>query len=291
MRKFWLENSIGERRPLNNENGIFLSNPTGLGATLTPTSINMRHGFFSRVAIDEEPQNSISGDLVFARDCCSYADYRGFADWVFAATKLYFIYNPYGEKEFYRRVEVDYLTKTEMARGEWLSVPFNLLCFTPWYSPENVILSVSSGGEDSFKYDFSYTPNLAYSASYGGDVSASMTSTGHIPAALKVIYRGAIINPIISVQNANGVLIGKCKITAQLDHTETLLFSSAYLDSYVVKRKADGTYEDLISKVDLLGDPFFKIPPNEEFALIIEASDSIQASKVEARVFYYYRTV
>ena len=34
MRKFYLENEIGSRLPLNGEEGIFLSNPAGLGMTM-----------------------------------------------------------------------------------------------------------------------------------------------------------------------------------------------------------------------------------------------------------------
>lgn len=29
MRKFYLENELGERKPLNGEDGIFLTNPAG----------------------------------------------------------------------------------------------------------------------------------------------------------------------------------------------------------------------------------------------------------------------
>jgi len=37
MRKFYIENGLGVRQALNGESGIFLSNPTGLGLSLSPT--------------------------------------------------------------------------------------------------------------------------------------------------------------------------------------------------------------------------------------------------------------
>ena len=76
MRKFYLENSIGERKPLNGETGIYFQNPAGLGMVLNPSFADNKRGFFVKTSGDIEPQGEIVGDLVFVRNGDPYENYR-----------------------------------------------------------------------------------------------------------------------------------------------------------------------------------------------------------------------
>ena len=70
----------------------------------------------------------------------------------------------------------------------------------------------------------------------------------------------------------------------------TLLFSTDYLDSYVRKLSASGVATDLLSKIDLDGEPFFRLPLTEPCTLTIAAQAAISGA-ADVEVFYYYRSV
>ena len=112
MRKFYLENEIGSRLPLNGEEGIFLSNPAGLGMTMPSDFADIHNGFFREVSKDSEPQSTVTGDLVFIGEN-AYADYRSFVDWCSGSESLHLIYKPYGTIEFYRDVYIRVYLKTQ----------------------------------------------------------------------------------------------------------------------------------------------------------------------------------
>lgn len=94
--------------------------------------VDLQSGFFRDVAPETEPQNSIVCDLVFLNPN-AYERYREFTDWVNAAAELFLVYVSYGTTEYYRKISVEYLTKTELTAGKWLTVPFSVSCLTPWY--------------------------------------------------------------------------------------------------------------------------------------------------------------
>ncbi len=111
MWKFYIENEIGSRLPLNGEQGIFLSNPAGLGLTMPSAFADIHNGFFRELSKDSEPQSTITGDLVFIGDN-AYADYRSFVDWCSGSESLRLIYKPYGSTEFYRDICLNYANKS-----------------------------------------------------------------------------------------------------------------------------------------------------------------------------------
>ena len=164
MRKFYIENEIGSRLPLNGEQGIFLSNPAGLGLTMPSAFADIHSGFFRELSKDSEPQSTVTGDLVFIGDN-AYADYRSFVDWCSGSESLRLIYKPYGSTEFYRDICLSYLTKTELTDTRWLTVPTSLACLSPWYRAAPTSMSMSTESGYVLKYPYSYTKDLIYSSS------------------------------------------------------------------------------------------------------------------------------
>ena len=216
MRKFYIENGLGSRQSLNGEKGIFLSNPTGLGVNLSPSFADLHKGFFRPISGDSEPQSTIAGDLVFIGDN-AYADYRAFVDWCAVSDDLFLIYKPYGNTEFYRKVRINYLTKTELTDTRWLSVPMSLACLTPWYraTPSKMTMSTEEG--NVMQYPFSYASDLIYSSSNAGSMAVDLGTAGHIPAAFVLNYSGEIINPKITLKGSTtGQTYGVCALNITL---------------------------------------------------------------------------
>lgn len=290
MRKFFIMNKFGARKPLNNEEGIFFSKPAGLGQNLTPTFANMRQGFFRPISGDAEPQNSITGDLVFTSPD-AYEDYRDFINWCAGAKELYLVYRPFGTAEFFRTVQINYMTKTELGSAKWLTVPVSFACLTPWYRAAPSYMTMSEETGEITRYSFSYTPSLRYSSSNQGSMAVDIGAEGHIPAALEVTYTGAIINPVLTLKcSSTSTIVGACKLNTTLTAGERLEVSTKYGDSFVRKISSTGVVTDLLQCLDLSTDPFPRVPIDEDCTLYLSADDTIRGSAT-VQVYYYYRSV
>ena len=60
IRKLYLQNAAGERYGLNGEKGVYASNLSGFGYSLSPSFADLQRGFFVPVSTDKEPQNPIA---------------------------------------------------------------------------------------------------------------------------------------------------------------------------------------------------------------------------------------
>lgn len=290
MRKFYMENQQGARISLNGETGIFLSGPTGLGLTLSPVFADLQKGFFRSVSGDTEPQATIACDLVFVGSN-AYASYREFVDWCSATEELYLVYKPYGTTEFYRGVQINYLSKTELTSTRWLEVATSLACITPWYRAAPSRMSMTAEKGSVMQYPFRFTPDLTYSSSNAGSMAADLAASGHIPAAFVFTYTGAIINPKLTLQGiTSGKVYGICSINTTLEQGQTLEVSTKYGNAYATITDTDGTVRDALDLLDLAYEPFPHIPNTEDCTLYLSADGEIHGSAT-VRVFYYYRSV
>ena len=290
MRKFYIENEIGSRLPLNGEQGIFLSNPAGLGMTMASDFADIHYGFFRDVSGNSEPQSTVTGDLVFIGDN-AYADYRSFVDWCNGSEALHLIYMPYGTTEFYRDIHITYLTKTELTDTRWLTVPASFACLSPWYRAAPTSMSMSTESGYVLKYPYSYSKDLIYSSSSAGSMAADIPAGGHIPAAFELTYKGAIVNPKISlVGSSSNITYGICALNATLSDNETFTVSTFYGKCRVEITDASGNTTDALNDVDLAYEPFPRIPVNEDCVLLMSADSDI-GGRATVRVYYYYRSV
>ena len=290
MRKFYFANAAGERWPLQGEKGVFFTDPTGLGVTLAQTYADLQNGFFVGVSSANEPQSAPHATLLFTRP--AYSAYRQLINWLAAAGDLELIYCPYGAEEFHRRVDVQAISKGELDEHQFLQSELSLLARSPWFKAQSTRLDLASQVVDeSMRYDFIYTAELIYGEDATASLSATLHPDGHIPAAISVTFFGGAASPSISLTGQiTGKLYGACRISDTLTSGETLLFSTDYLDSHVRKISAQGVETDLLAKIDLDGEPFFRMPLTEPCTLSIAAQAAINGS-ADVQVFYYFRSV
>lgn len=288
MRKFYIENELGDRRDLNGKDGIFLSDPAGLGVSYGSSYADLGAGFFRRVE-EKQPQGVIPCSLTFMRG--AYEKYKNFADWCIRASALFLIYKPFSA-EYFRRVELSYLTKTEITAGTWMEVPTAFVCLTPWYLPSPLELNFEDEGGTVMQYEYTYDDALVYGASGAGAYAVQVTAEGHDPAGLRIEYRGQISEPVLTLTGiASGKLYGKLAISAEFAADDVLEVSTEREDSYARKIAADGSVTDLIDKVDISAEaePFFTVPIGEPCILRISAAS--MSGKISAKAYFYYRTV
>ena len=289
MRLFYLEDQKGERIPLNNETGIFLYHPSGMGIANSHSYGESGTGFFLRQK-DGIEQLEMGGSLIFPPGGEGpYARYRNFIDWLYASEELYFIYCPYGSNEYYRRVEIQTIEKSELNEYGMLECAISILPMTPWYLPSPVHIDFGDDQEDAMRYDFYYTDDLIYGVS-SNDYTAQITASGHIPSAVKVTFKGEAINPVLTLRGAiSRKAYGICSIYENFEETDTLVFSTAEQDSYVRKIDSLGEETDLLDKIDITTNPFFRVPLTEPCELTI-SGESIYG-EASMLLYIYYRGV
>lgn len=285
-RKFYIENENGMRIDLNNRNNIFLEHPAGLGLVNEYDFADIGTAFYRNV-YETAKQDNITGDLVFTKQ--SYQKYREFVDWIMAAETLTFVYSPIDGSEFFRDVELSYITKTELSTGRWLYAPISLLCTSPWYIPAPVNLSLTQQSSGAMRYPFKYNSSLIYGSSTAGNMASDLEVSGHIPAGLMVRYTGVAENPKFILTEADGTEIGRCELATSISAGETIELSTAYGNCYVKKITAQGE-TDLLGVVDISKNPYFKVPLNRSCVLRLLADDVMQGT-AEARLYAYYRSV
>ena len=278
MRKFFIENETGSRYALNGEQGMWFTNPQGLGVTFSSKSAGLSNGFFKPIYHDTK-QNSVTGNITFLRDV--YSEYSAFATWLMTAEKLYLIYAP-EDVEFYCLVEVNFITKSEINRGRWLQTPVSFNMLTPWYKPTPVQFNATPEPDNLMVYPWRYD-NVVY-GTLGGNMAVVVPPAGHIPATFELTYNGACTNPVVLITGQSSQTVyGRIVVTASI--TTALNISTKYMDSYI----RDGA-TDILPHVDLSYDPYPRLPMSEPVVIALSATGDLE-DDMSMYINYYYRTV
>ncbi len=290
IRKLYFQNAAGQRWGLNGDRGVYASNLSGFGLTLSPNFADLGRGFFSPVSDEAEPQNPLAFTLTFTRK--PYETYEQLVNWLAAAGTITVVYDPTGRKEFCRDVTISFLQKGECDALGWLPVPASFQSCTPWYLPSPTTLALEgSGTDDSKRYAYEYTENLRYGEDSAASISAIIAGGGHVPGALELTFYGAIVNPRIRLTgNISGKTFGVCSLATVMESTDLLKYSSRRNNSYVAKVSASGEETDLSDVLDLSTNPFFHFPVDEPCTISFEADDSFTGF-VDLTIYYYYRSV
>lgn len=277
MRKFYLENSIGERKDLQTRGGLFLHLPAGLGWSDNNTYASAQ-GFFPRLSSEPE-QPAPSGELIIG----GYDEYMELVSWIFGGYDLTLVYNPNGI-EYRIDVDITSVSKGEL-KNRLLVCSITMAAKTPWYKPTVKELSISPpASEAGYKrYPYSYPYQYASSSLQN---SVEILAGGHMPAAIYVSCPGPLTNPAVKLYDASGASIGVLDLDGvNVASGETLIFSTRFGNIGVWR---DDT--DLVEYLDLTNDNFFEIPINTACTLTLE-SDSDIGTTSTLKLYEYYRSV
>ena len=292
-RKFYLSTASGERFGLNGERGVWFTDPSGLGISLSPGFANARNGFFAVTLTDDVPQGAIYGTLVFT-GASPYEDYQTFVSWAMAAGDgLLLVYAPSQTTEYYRRVMLTSLGKGEIRAPGWLHCEATLQTMTPWYSLSQLgfNLTPDDAAEQTMIYPWVYAPDLIYATDASGTQRAEFRASGHLPSALTLTYSGPAVNPSVRLVGARtGAAYGRLALNAVIGEKDRLEYSSRYLDNYVRCVREDGSVEDLMASVDLAFEPWLRAPLDEPVTLLMTAGSSLPGD-ARLRVYDYFWSV
>lgn len=281
MRKFSLYLD-GVETPLNGEDGIWFTDPTGLGATLNPAMVDLRNGFFRSAAEDIIPQMPIVGTMTFPNwtlgqiSLSAYDYYNLFLRILLAAKKIELGYTPSSTLtpvEYRIRVKLNYITKTEMT-GNWLKCPISFAPLTPWYK------------ETPIDYEF---------LGYGGGLIAHLDRVvGDVPATIRLTITGTgDIGNVEIILIPTGAASPSQYVALEgelLPNGGTIIYSSAYDDAFIT---ADDGSEitDLVNIVDVTENPWIRIDSEAKYDLILQAAGLRADDTYELKLYQYYRSV
>lgn len=290
MRKFNLYID-GVQYKLNGEDGIWFTNPEGLGMDFPPSTVNLRNGFFNKTDIDNIPQHTINGEFVFKPMLIgtpavwlSAADVYKFFVWSLNTnTSLELGYTPdtsAAPTEYRVRVSLDYISKGD-GNGRWIYCPVGFTVLSPWYTTTTIDLPLHTDGDDTNLYLADYTVVANAGAAF------VLTATGGgTPLTVSVGEK--------NTDNLFGAFI--LEISQQISAEGTFVFSNLPNDSYATYTYtySGNTHEfDLVNRAALSDtDMFGRMQPGKTNQILVLYTQGItKPTSISATVYNFYWSV
>lgn len=282
VREFKLINEKGlEYSLMDIHNYCFLTEPSGLGYSYSTEYEQLGNTFIANLRKIEQGQ--IEGIVNFL----NYDNYKKFIDYIEESENLRFSYKiPFGEKqkEYFKDIQIQSLTKTEMQTNGVISESIIFDCLSLWY--EQIVTNYTIERiQDEIQWDFVWDSRFADYTSR----SIIVKNDGHIDAEVKVEISGHVINPGIYVYHDKEIY-GGLTIPITIENEERLLYSSRDQETYIRKENKDKTVENLFKNqyIDLNNNNIFKIPKGtSEIALTAENN----ITKARLFLYKYYKVV
>lgn len=280
VRKFSLLNEKGQEYSLMDINNYcLLTDPSGLGYSYNSEYEQLGNTFIN--TIRTIGQGSISGTLNFL----NYDNYRKLIKFMQSSQKLQLEYVvPYvgGEKTFYRDVELNSISKSQIQPNGIISESITLTTLSLWYEKVNTIYTIEDN-DNVVRWDFDFD-------SYwnGYDVrNLEYTNLGDVEAPIEVIVNGEVINPRLELY-IEGELYQTITISDTIEEYEQLIYNSKENEFAIKKRLADGTYESLFSLdyIDFSNDNVLRIPNDRTCTIKLRADETITNATLIVYVYY-----
>ena len=280
VREFKLVNEKGQEYSLMDiENYCLLTEPSGLGLSYSTEYEQLANTFISNLRKIEQGQ--INGTVNFL----SYDNYKNLVDFTENAENLKIAYKiPFrdGAKEYFKDINIQSLTKTQIQENGVISEDITFDCLSLWYEEKTAIYNMESQS-DEIRWDFEWdsefvdydTRNLEY------------INKGHVEAPILVEMDGYLRNPKIELY-IEGQLYQTVKFTTKIAEYERLLYGTKENEFYINRQKTDGTLESLfnLDVIDFYNDNVIRIPKNKSCEIRLKADNEVLNAKVTILVFY-----
>lgn len=284
VREFNLINELGQTYSLMDiENYSLLTSPSGLGYSYETEYEQIGNTFIT--SLRKLTQGSIYAQLNFKK----YDNYKNLVDFLEKSETIRFEYIvPYksGEKTFYRDIELQELTKSELQNTNGIlseNVTFN--CKSLWYEMVNKKYEIDPNANE-VRWDFY---NDAYWSGYEVR-DMDYINDGHIDSPIEVTINGEVTNPSIELY-VEGELVKTMAVTGTIAEYEKLLYSSREGDFYIKRQNTDGTYTSLFSLdyISFENDNVIRIPPRRDCSVKLQADSDIESASIT--IYVYYKAV
>lgn len=262
------------------ENYCLLTEPSGLGMTYNTEYEQLQNIFITNLR--KLGQGSISGTLNFK----GYDNYRSFIDFVEKAESLKILYKvPYksGSREYYRDVQIQSITKSEISNETRLiseSVTFE--CLSLWYEAKNTVYTVEAGTGE-IRWDFTWDSKFV-----GYDTrNLEFVNDGHVDASIELEIDGDVENPVLKLYVENE-LYQTVTITNHITEHQIFKYGTRENNFYIKKQLADGTEQSLfnLDYINFAEDLVIRFPKGKSCTFKMEADNEILSARLTIYVYY-----
>ncbi len=283
VREFKLVNEKGQEYSLIDiYNYCLLTEPSGLGYRYLTEYEQLGNTFIENLRkID---QGQISGTVIFL----NYDNYKKFVDFVEKAETLKFSYKiPFkdGPKEYFKDINIQNLTKTQIQTNSIISESIIFDCLSLWYEKTIAIYTIEPK-DNEIRWDFEWNSKFTeYNIR-----SLQYINEGHIEAPVLIEISGYIVNPRIELY-IEGQLYQTVTFKTEIAEYEKLLYGTKENDFYIKRQKTDGTTESLFSLdvINFENDNVIRLPKNKSCEIRITADNEVLNAQVT--ILSYYKAV
>ena len=283
VREFKLVNEKGQEYSLMDiKNYCLLTEPNGLGYGYTTEYEQLGNTFISNLRRIEQGQ--ITGILNFL----NYDNYKKMIDFIEQSESLKFSYKiplKSGVKEYFKDVQIQNITKTEIQPNSVISETITFDCLSLWYEENSTIFTIEPR-EDEIRWDFKWDSRFT---GYNSR-RLSFVNQGHIEAPILVEIEGSIANPQIDLY-VDGQLYQSVTFSTNIQNYEKFLYGTKENDFYINKQNTDGTLTSLfnLDVINFNNDNVIRIPKNKSCEIVLSADNDI--TKAQITILVYYKAI
>ena len=280
VREFKLVNEKGQEYSLMDiKNYCLLTEPNGLGYGYTTEYEQLGNTFISNLRRIEQGQ--ITGIVNFL----NYDNYKKMIDFIEQSESLKFSYKiplKSGEKEYFKDVQIQNITKTEIQPNSVISEAITFDCLSLWYEEKSTVFTIEPR-EDEIRWDFKWDSRFT---GYNSR-RLSFVNQGHIEAPILVEIEGSIANPQIDIY-VDGQLYQSVAFTTNIQNYEKFLYGTKENEFYINKQNTDGTLTSLfnLDVINFNNDNVIRIPRNRSCEIVLSADNDITKGQVTILVYY-----
>lgn len=281
VRGFKLVNEKGQEFSMMDiENYCLLTEPQGLGFSYEAEYERLGYTFIQKARKIEQGQMPATINFV------NYDNYRKLTDFIADSESLKLVYRlPYRnkEKEYFRDVDINILTKTEIQTNKVMSESATIDFLSLWYEEKTLTYNLDNTEDDIIRWDFEWNTRFT-----DYDVSnLNLINEGHVQAPILIELDGRVVNPRFELW-VEGVKYQTVTMNTTIDEYEKLLYSSKENGFYINKQNQDGTLESLfnLDVIDFANDNVIRIPKKKSCELKIIADTEVQKAKITMFVYY-----
>lgn len=280
VREFKLLNEKGQEYSLMDiKNYCLLTEPNGLGYSYSTEYEQLGDTFIENFRRIEQGQ--VSGTVAFL----NYDNYKKLVDFIEQSENLKLSYKiPYknGSKEFFKDIEIQSLTKTEIQTSGVLVESITFDCLSLWYE-ENTVIHTVEPKTNEIRWDFPWDSRFAdYNTR-----SLEYINEGHVEAPVLIEISGHVLNPKIELY-VEGELYQEVPFTVEIAEFEKLLYGTKENEFYINRQKTDGTVESLFS-LDVIkfeNGNVIRLPKNKSCEIRLTADTEILNAQVTILAYY-----
>ena len=269
VREFKLVNEKGQEYSLMDiYNHCLLTDPSGLGYSYSTEYEQLGNTFVTNLRKFEQGQ--ISGMANFL----SYDNYKNLVDFIEASESLRFSYKiPFqnGQKEYFKDVQIQSITKTQKQTNGIISETVTFDCLSLWYE-ENTITYTVEQLENEIRWDFEWDSRFSDYASR----TLQYINQGHIEAPVYIEIDGNVVNPVIELY-VDGELYQTVEVKTTIAQYEKLIYDTRENQFTIAKQNTDGTLQSLFSLdyINFENDNVIRIPKNKSCEIRLTADNEV----------------